>query len=618
MLMTNPYVGLLNRLDASRSPSSNRHGARQQRFDLRRLRPVLAGWSGIVDRIGRTCIGLLAIALVGCAPSQLTKLVSRDNGRSKKSDTVRTGVSTSEEAEDEGDLGPYGFRVTWIAWDSTFRDTDLRIGDRIVGVDDDVYRRSDRRDLATFAVGSWGEPQYWERRGRGDGDKVTLRIWRRGKQISIEGKLRADRFYYTPKGRAALGEGGPDRLTNDGFRGAWSGWYERRIRDWTRVLDGGWRRGVNTRMTLAKHLEDKPRVDYLVEHYPGPFAESVASDWKRVHDSLLGPERTITADDLEYRALGDARAAKIAAAAKKARKAFLDGHAAQTVDPFPAVDPINGDLERVKGKVVVLPELGPRDWISEGGHGYLVAGDSRRGIYFIDGQSPAFAKLMNAVYRYQEQVTPKIKETFAIVARIRGEPEMRVVGSQAVTGLAVDPIAATVGGAVFVDLSSGESDATFAGQAELKMLSVPEIDDDSSPRQVMKSAIAALKVGAKDDWTRLFAPWYLSIYGSGRFYFNPLYHAHTSDLSRAWVRGRHRILEQVCAMKVVDVGLVHRLTSGDEFADAPVVDEVLVEVEHVGKFPEGYRPFNDVNVNRVWRLQRLDGGPWRIVTRKAI
>lgn len=78
------------------------------------------------------------------------------------------------------------------------------------------------------------------------------------------------------------------------------------------------------------------------------------------------------------------------------------------------------------------------------------------------------------------------------------------------------------------------------------------------------------------------------------------------------------ILDRVYHVNVVDEGIVHRVTTGKEFPGAPVIEEVEVEVEHIGKFPEGYRPFTSVDVKRLWKLQRVNGGPWRIVTRRAI
>jgi hypothetical protein len=37
-----------------------------------------------------------------------------------------------------------------------------------------------------------------------------------------------------------------------------------------------------------------------------------------------------------------------------------------------------------------------------------------------------------------------------------------------------------------------------------------------------------------------------------------------------------------------------------------------VILDHVGLIDGEYRTFSDINVHRVWRLQRLNGGPWKI------
>jgi hypothetical protein len=78
------------------------------------------------------------------------------------------------------------------------------------------------------------------------------------------------------------------------------------------------------------------------------------------------------------------------------------------------------------------------------------------------------------------------------------------------------------------------------------------------------------------------------------------------------------ILDKVYDVEIVDEGLVQQMTTGKEFKGAPIVEQVLVEVEHIGKFAEGYRPFTGVDVRRVWALQRVDGGPWRITERRGI
>ena len=45
---------------------------------------------------------------------------------------------------------------------------------------------------------------------------------------------------------------------------------------------------------------------------------------------------------------------------------------------------------------------------------------------------------------------------------------------------------------------------------------------------------------------------------------------------------------------------------------APRIERVQVEVDHVGLFDAEYRGFADVTVHRMWTLQRLNGGPWRL------
>jgi hypothetical protein len=228
-------------------------------------------------------------------------------------------------------------------------------------------------------------------------------------------------------------------------------------------------------------------------------------------------------------------------------------------------------------------------------------------------------RLLGAAERYREQVSPKLAETYAIIGRIRPAPEMRVDRGTTITGLPLDVLAATVGDAMFVDLSvvdkNGES--AFAGLETLSVLSAPSVSDTASPRQVMEAALAALKIGDQDAWSRLFAEWRLDRWDAKKVLLDRTYYVHVQPPSD-WVRARRMVLGDVYDINVVDVGLVHQLTFGDELPGGTIIEQVDVEVEHIGKFDEGYRPFNDASVTRVWILQRLDRGPWRIVTRGAI
>ncbi len=107
---------------------------------------------------------------------------------------------------------PYGFRVSWIRWDSEFRGTKLRIGDRIIGLDGTRYSLATRPTGGGTGVGQWNEPFTWKKRGAGDGTKITLTVWRKGKTFEVSAKLRAERFYYSKNGKRALAPGGPDPL----------------------------------------------------------------------------------------------------------------------------------------------------------------------------------------------------------------------------------------------------------------------------------------------------------------------------------------------------------------------------------------------------------------------
>lgn len=326
-----------------------------------------------------------AMGLVGC--SALPKLIQTSTsatptglsgGRSSQpssneildEDTITSGLET----DDMLGSTPPGFRVTWIRWDSGFRGTDLRIGDRIIAVNGESYvkpaKLEDLQRMLPKVIGGYAEGQHWKEQGARDGAEIELTVERRaasgtGVEIArIRGKLRADRIYQNDS-RRLIGPGGPEGLARDGFDSAWSGWYEAQVRTWEQVLDRGWtQQQVNSRMVLASHLEEKPRVDFLVKTYPGPFATAVKADWERVRDSLVGRRYQIADRDLAYRQLGAQRAGEIAAAAKRAREAFVASVKADTITPYPILDPIRGDRKSVAGKVVVLPEIGNRDWVS--------------------------------------------------------------------------------------------------------------------------------------------------------------------------------------------------------------------------------------------------------------
>jgi len=100
----------------------------------------------------RTPARLACAALIftaACVPPSVSKLIGTHDELSKPSDTIRSGLVTTK---------PYGFRVSWIRWDSEFRGTKLHIGDRIIGLDGTRYSLATRPTGGGTGVGQWNEP----------------------------------------------------------------------------------------------------------------------------------------------------------------------------------------------------------------------------------------------------------------------------------------------------------------------------------------------------------------------------------------------------------------------------------------------------------------------------
>jgi hypothetical protein len=536
--------------------------------------------------------------------------------------SLTCGVKTNEMLEAE----PYGFRVFWIKWDSGFRSTGLRIGDRIVGLNGERFELAKRKTgYYPGAVGMYNESQHWTTLGTSDGAEATLTVYRAARYdrpaeyLEIRGAVRAERAYYNAAGKQILGLGGPERLfQNDGFSDAWATWYDRQVEFAWRVLDGGWHQmSFNNRGKLTEHLAAKARLDLLLAKYPGPFADVVLHDWELVHRSLLGTTYQLGPDALVYREIGAKREAAIAAAAAPARQAFLDAHAADIIAPFPAIDPFMGDRSKVAGKLVVLPPIVPRDWAKDSGKVYLTTGDSRRGWYFADATEPPMQRLLAAVVRYQSSVTPTVRESHALIARITPNLKMIAAGGGAATGLLVDVVAATVGDKLFVDVSRDEGGLSrFAGEESLASVTATPPAGDATPAQVIESLIAALKIGDQKLWSSLFADWEASKWNDGKVYYYP--HRPWRSLDSEWVRARRLILDKVHDIRIHDVFAIQSLMTGREFEGAPVLDQVVVELDHIGRFGDEDRVFVDINVRRLWSLQRRNGGPWRITSRQGI
>ncbi|MGE0432613.1 MAG: hypothetical protein AB7K09_11000 [Planctomycetota bacterium] len=522
---------------------------------------------------------------------------------------------------------PPCMRVTAIKWDSAFRQTGLRVGDRIVAVngttiDPPKELRELQRWLPT-QVGNYAESRGWVAAQQGEGTPITLKVLRRvvpgegWTELEFSAPLRSDRSWsIVENNRRIIGPGGPEGLyAKDGFDEGWQWWqdkFEKHV--WRTLDDGFFNRRYQSRMELKTHLEFKARVDYLVAHYPGPFADAVKHDWDAAYEILQGRKYELSDEQLAFRQLGEQRADEIKQAGVDARKAWIEAHKADMIKPFPSIDPITGDVASVTGKFVELPDIGNREWVTEPGDvtWAVGTGDSRKdGYYFVNMHDKAARRMYDAVWRFKKLVMPRIESMrIGVIGRILGDPRMVSAGGNAVTGLELEPVAVTVDGKMFVDLTvETDGESHFAGEDALRMPGSAMPADDASPREVMEAYVAAIKASDETTFKALYASFRAVPVENGRLLWYPWY---GYQLDRPYIRARQLIMEKICDARVLWVGDVRRISTGKEFEGAPLIDEVTVELEHIGQFDGEYRAFIGVETHRTWVLQRMNGGPWRI------
>lgn len=481
------------------------------------------------------------------------------------------------------------------------------------------------------AIGQHGETTYWQKLGVKHDQEITLKVFRAGinEILEIPGRLLARKFYRDSQERRSLGPGGPPSMSSDGFSGSWSGWYEKLVSKMSYILDGGWdHKKINSKRELKEHEGRKKRVDFLIEHYPGLFADCVLSDWHKVYDSLYGKE--IDSIDLEYREIG---AKRVEIVKQEAEKEWEKMHKSLEEEMIPAF-PVVGvdDRDSVKDKIVKLPWITSRNIINDLGQTYAVIGNRVEGFYFTHlSDSIKVRKFYDLMHQYQMQVNPKLIERYQYIGRITGEPALITYDRKAVTGLMVEIIAARAGhGEFFVDLqklssSDNEEDyktnsIRFAGQDRINQFAPIKIQDEASPQEVMEVMIEAVKMAHQETWKSLFATWRAFRYWGDHIVFDPSY-VPSSLFSSAWEQSRRLISDKVYDIRVDKTGPIRRkIIQKNSEMQWPDIDEIDVFVDHYG-LEEGdgkYRSFLDVTVKRKWTMQRLDEGPWRIVTIQAI
>lgn len=534
-------------------------------------------------------------------------------------DSLNTGLDCATAFDEQ----PPALRVHWIRWNSSFHGAGLRPGDRIVAVNGQrvVPPPQPSEPLATIPrfVGNYREPEAWKAAGARDGDPVTLSVRRRNTggegwtELELRGAVRLERSYSNASNHRLFGPGGPDQMERDGFDRVWTSWYEDAVRAWSQLLDGDWdRHGFSNALPADANQEHEARLRLLGERYPGPFTDAVRAAYEAVRASLAGRPYQLPPDALDFRQLRERRAGEVSAAGEKARADFLQAHAGDVIPPFPAIDPILGDRRAVTGKLVELPGVTERDWISQGARTAFVISDGQR-CYAADAEGPGAQNILEAERRYEALIAPAPRREFRFIARVTGEPTLIVQGDSGVFGLKVEPVAASLGDSFFIDVSPGRDEAPrFAGERELAAYHAAPPPDDAPPRTVMETWFQALKLGDEPLWRSLFCRWEVGFTDGGR----PLIaKGEPSRLDGDWIDARRQILENVCDVRVVWVDDVRALVTGQEFPGAPRIDQTTVEVDHIHQLADGsYRSFATLYVNRIWVLQRWNGGPWRIAT----
>jgi hypothetical protein len=506
----------------------------------------------------------------------------------------------------------YGFRVWWISWDSGFRGSGLVPGDVIVGLDGKRFDRNERKENDRRVVGRPYEKDEHKARGVTDGTLLRLLVERDQEQVEFVGTLRARRTYSNAAGRSTLGPGGPSIHDTDGFSPSWE-----LVTTFANFLGDRGEGNHWTRVQLENLEKERERVAAMRAKYPGPFADQLHTDYEATVALLRGRSYQLTDDDLAYRRLGEQRRTDLAEAAKRAWTAALARHAPDRIEPFPSIDPVKDDRSKVAGKVVVFEGLTTRDVFVEAGHGWYAVGGDRKGWYYIDRRGPGLTRMFDAEQRYRKCVIARIEDKRSIIGRILPSVQLLVRDDRAIYGLEVEPLGVSCGDQLFVDLETVDArgESPFAGEDTLKRVDAIDLPDDATPRQVMEAFYRAIEEGDEAVWGSMYADWHAS-WSEANPSFDAMWTVPPHWKQSEWARTRSK-LEKVYDVRVVRVGKPYVYLAEGLVEGIPLVEEVEVVVDHVGKFGDEWRQFKEQGLNRLWHLQRVAGGPWRISWNRA-
>ncbi len=534
-------------------------------------------------------------------------------------------ISTREDIRD----GVYGLEVRWIAWDSGFRGSGLRVGDRVIGDGGGFYDAEVAKKQGVIG-GAGGEDRRIQALGLGAGSPLLLWVVRDGQQVAITGTLRGPQLYRR-NGKPVLGMEGPEEFERGPFTTQWGQWYRGFVELAMAILPGwDYISGFDSRQYLVRARENEARVLHAEAEYPGPWAQAVREDYDAMVRIAAGEVRDLPASALEYRALGEARAQRITAAGKEALAALRAALGDKlTAAPARAPHPFKDGMEGLVGKTFEFPQVTDRDVLVESRRGWFVLGPMSS-PFLVERAAPELRPMFEATDKYIERVHPQLrKRRFLLIGEIEPQPALVSDPDRRVTvvGPKVRPLAVEITDdenrdkSFFVDLRPEHNpERTFAGAEALLLMPRAQLRDDLGPGVVMQVFVEALKLGDFDTWRACFAPWRVRPWfrdDQRHLVIDLSWPVMSNDQTAAstWDRSRRFLLEDVYAVEVARVESPPRVVFADETRR---VEEVEVGLVHVGRFDGEYRTFTASKLHRRWRLQRLDGGPWRVTEEQGL
>jgi hypothetical protein len=335
-------------------------------------------------------------------------------------------------------------------------------------------------------------------------------------------------------------------------------------------------------------------------------------DWERVRDYLDGDVVELADDALAYRTRGDQLRQEIEGYAERAIAA-LEAVLGDRLEASPSAIDLEEQRKSYVGKVVYFDGIGYRNIINDLEQTFMVAGGPREGYYFLDAGSPAMDGAFEALFRYRALINPQLAERFSVWIDVQDEPRIITFQSSPTIGLRGELVAIAGGQQeVFVEMRPDADELAFAGEKETEVEKACSVAAGDPPEATVTCMVEALKAGDRDSWQSLFAEWRFLSSEDEPPLFDPDYGLRRAMFEDAWQKSRRLIMGDVYDARIGRVERPRLLYEPGEDDPIPRVESVRVILDHVGLIDGEYRTFSNIDVHRVWRLQRLNGGPWKI------